>query len=154
MNLEKIIARSRIKIGIPDSDKWTVIEGLADLIAADNKGSNREVLLRDTLDREEKGSTGIGKGIAIPHARTTGVTELVGALGIFRPGVDFDAEDGQPCHLVFLILAPPAESTLYLKALSAVACIGRDEDLISRLTSAASPDDVMSILREVEGGNH
>jgi mannitol/fructose-specific phosphotransferase system IIA component (Ntr-type) len=154
MNLDNLITRNRVKIGISDTDKWTVIEDLVDLIAADNQGSDREVLLRDTLEREEKGSTGIGKGIAIPHARTAGVTELAGALGISRPGVDFEAEDGRPCHLVFLILAPPGESTRYLKALSAVACIGRDEDLISRLTSAASPDDVMSILREVEGGNH
>jgi PTS system fructose-specific IIC component len=154
MILERMIAKSRIRIGISDLDKWTVIEDLADLIAADDQGSDREVLLQDTLAREEKGSTGIGKGIAIPHARTTGVTELVGALGISQSGVDFDAEDGQPCHLIFLILAPPGESTRYLKALSAVACLGRDEDLISRLTSATSPDDVISILREVEGGNH
>jgi len=152
MILEKIIAKDRIKIGISDLDKWTVIEDLADLIAAGEEGSDRETLLEDTLDREHKGSTGIGKGIAIPHARTTGVTDLVGALGISRSGVDFESEDGHPCHLIFLILAPPEESTRYLKALSAVACIGRDENLMSRLTSASSPDEVISILGEVEGG--
>jgi mannitol/fructose-specific phosphotransferase system IIA component (Ntr-type) len=153
MILDKIITRDRIKIGVADSDKWTAIEELVDLIAAGGVVSDREALIADTFDREEKGSTGIGKGIAIPHARTTGVRELVGALGVSRQGVDFESEDRQPCHLVFLILAPPAESTRYLKALSAVACIGRDEDLIARLTSATSPEKVMAILGEVEGGS-
>jgi PTS system fructose-specific IIC component len=150
MMLDKIITKDRIKIGISDSDKWTVIEDLADLIAASGEGNDREALLNDTLDREQKGSTGIGKGIAIPHARTAGVTDLIGALGISKTGVDFEADDGRPCHLVFLILAPASESTRYLKALSAVACIGRDEELMSRLTSASSPDEAISILGEVE----
>lgn len=150
MMLDKIITKDRIKIGLSDLDKWTVIEDLADLIAAGDEGSDRETLLNDTLDREHKGSTGIGKGIAIPHARTAAVTDLIGALGISQGGVDFEAEDGQPCHLIFLILAPAKESTRYLKALSAVACIGRDEELVSRLTSAASADEAISILGEVE----
>ena len=153
MILDKIIMRDRIKIGLSDLDKWTVIEDLADLIAAGDEGSDREILLDDTLEREHKGSTGIGKGIAIPHARTAGVTDLIGALGISKEGVDFEADDGQPCYLIFLILAPAKESTRYLRALSAVACIGRDEGLISRLTSAASPEEAISILGEVESCN-
>jgi mannitol/fructose-specific phosphotransferase system IIA component (Ntr-type) len=154
MILEKIISRDRIKLGVSEIDKWTVIEDLAELIVASGKGIDREALIEDTMDRERKGSTGIGKGIAIPHARTPGVSELVGALGISAEGIDFESGDGQPCHLVFLILAPPQESTAYLKALSAVAFIGRDENLISRLKSASSADEVVSILGEVEGGNH
>ena len=153
MVLEKIISRERIKLNISDLDKWSVIEDLAALIA-DTCESDREVLVTDTLEREEKGSTGIGEGIAIPHARTTGVTELVGALGISKEGIDFESSDGRLCHLIFLILAPPEESTRYLKALSAVAFIGKDPESVSRLKSAASPDEVIAILGEVEGGNH
>ncbi|MFH1314483.1 MAG: PTS sugar transporter subunit IIA [Candidatus Eisenbacteria bacterium] len=153
MVLHKIITPQRVKLDISDLDKWTVIEDLAALIAASSQ-SDKEVLVTDTLDREEKGSTGIGEGIAIPHARTTGVSELVGALGISKQGIDFESADGKPCHLIFLILAPPEESTRYLKALSAVAFIGKDPDLLSRLKSAASPDDVIAILGEIEGGNH
>jgi len=154
MILEKIISIERVKIWGSDVDKWTVIDELADLIAATGKGIDREALIRDTLDREYKGSTGIGKGIAIPHARTAGVDGLVGALGISERGIDFESEDGQPCHLIFLILAPHEESTRYLKALSAVAFIGKDDAIISRLKSASSPDEVISILGEVESGNH
>jgi PTS system fructose-specific IIC component len=153
MVLEKIISPERIKLDVSDQDKWTVIEDLIDLIAATCE-SDREVLVADTLDREEKGSTGIGEGIAIPHARTAGVKELVGALGISEKGIDFESSDGKPCHLIFLILAPHGESTRYLKALSAVAFIGKDPESISRLKSAESPDEVIAILGEIEGGNH
>jgi mannitol/fructose-specific phosphotransferase system IIA component (Ntr-type) len=154
MILEKIISTERVKIWDQEIDKWAAIDELADMIAASSQGADRETLIGDTLDREHKGSTGIGKGIAIPHARTTGVGELVAALGISGAGIDFESEDGHPCHLVFLILAPPEESTKYLKALSAVAFIGKDEGLISRLRSASSADEVISILEEVESGNH
>jgi mannitol/fructose-specific phosphotransferase system IIA component (Ntr-type) len=154
MILDRIISAERIKLGITDVDKWTLIEDLADLIADTAGGSDRETLIADTLEREEKGSTGIGEGIAIPHAKTAGVGDLIGALGISKQGIDFESSDGEPCHLIFLILAPPDQATVYLKALAAVACIGKDPDRISRLKTATSPDEVMSILGEVQGGNH
>jgi len=154
MILEKIISIERVKVWDADIDKWAAIDELADLISSSSDESDRNTLIDDVLEREYKGSTGIGKGIAIPHARTTGVKCLVGALGISRRGIDFESEDGQPCHLVFLILAPPEESTAYLKALSAVAFIAKDEAILSRLRSASSPDEVISVLDEVESGSH
>jgi len=154
MILKKIISIERVKVWDADVDKWAAIDELADLISSSSDGSDRNSLIDDILEREYKGSTGIGKGIAIPHARTTGVKSLVGALGISRKGIDFESEDGRPCHMVFLILAPPEESTAYLKALSAVAFIGKDETIMSRLTSASSPGEVISVLDEVESGSH
>ncbi len=154
MVLDRIIARDRIKLGIADVDKWTAIEELADLIVTSVGGSDREAMLADVLTREEKASTGIGKGIAIPHARTSGVPTTIGALGISREGIDFESEDGKPCHLIFLIIAPLEESTRYLKALSAVAAIGKDADRIKRLIEAGSADEAMAILGEVEGIDH
>ena len=154
MILKKIISIERVKVWDADIDKWTAIDELADLISSSSDGSEANTLVDDILEREYKGSTGIGKGIAIPHARTAGVKSLVGALGVSRRGIDFESEDGQPCHMVFLILAPPEESTTYLKALSAVAFIGKDEAIMSKLTSASSPDEVISVLEKVESGNH
>jgi mannitol/fructose-specific phosphotransferase system IIA component (Ntr-type) len=77
------------------------------------------------------------------------VADVTCALGISREGVDFDAVDGRPCHLIFLIVAPPDESTRYLKALSAVALIGRDAALVDRLVSAATPEEALAVLAEV-----
>ena len=154
MVLQKIITEERIKLGIADIDKWMLIEDLVDLIVASVPGSDKEALLADTLEREYKGSTGTKEGIAIPHARTAGVSELVGAVGISEQGMDFESENDSPCHVAFLILGPPEEPTRYLKAISAVAAVGKDPDRIARLRSAASPAEVMAILGEVEGGNH
>jgi mannitol/fructose-specific phosphotransferase system IIA component (Ntr-type) len=152
MLLESVITRERIKLGVSGVDKWTLIEDLVDMICAAVDGCDRETLINDTLDREHKGSTGIGEGIAIPHARTAGLPELVGALAVSQDGIDFESSDGKPCHLVFLILAPHEASTKYLKALSAVAAIGKDRDRADRLRYAGTPDEVISILGEVEGG--
>jgi mannitol/fructose-specific phosphotransferase system IIA component (Ntr-type) len=138
-------------LGLEGVGKRSVIEALIDLIVASGHATDREAILAAVLDREAKGSTGLENGIAIPHARTTGVSDVVVALGISRAGIDFDSVDGKPCHLVFLILAPPHESTKYLKALSAVALIGRDAALIHRLRSAESPKEVTAVLSS--GGN-
>jgi mannitol/fructose-specific phosphotransferase system IIA component (Ntr-type) len=153
MMLDRIIDADRVMIGVSDTDKWTLLEDLADLVARSAEGADREVLITDTLDRENKGSTGIGGGIAIPHARTSGVPELVGALAVSRDGVDFEAGDGKPCHLIFLILAPHEETSRYLRALSAVAAIGKDPERMERLTAASSPEEAVSVLGEVGGGN-
>jgi len=133
-------------LGLEGIGKPKVIEALVDLIVASGHATDREAILSAVLDREAKGSTGLENGIAIPHARTAGVSDVVCALGISRAGIDFDSVDGKPCHLVFLILAPPEESTKYLKALSAVALVGRDAALIHRLGTAESPEQVMAVL--------
>ncbi len=151
MVLERIITKERIMLDISDIDKWTAIEDLAELIVTTVTGSDREVLLNDVISREEKASTGIGKGIAIPHARTSGVPTTVGALGISREGIDFESDDGKPCHLIFLIIAPQQESTKYLKALSEVAAIAKDADRIKRLVGATTPDEAMAVLGEAKG---
>jgi len=153
MYLEKIISGQTIRLSISDMDKVSLIEDLTDLIVENGKGSDRDKIISDILDREAKGSTGLENGIAIPHAKSEGVTELVGALGISPQGIDFESMDGKPSHLIFLILAPPQETTRYLKALSAVAFIGKRPEMISRLKTAASPEEVLSILGEAEGGN-
>ena len=140
-----------VMLGLEGIDKPKVIEALVDLIVASGHATDREAILAAVLDREAKGSTGLENGIAIPHARTAGVGDVVCALGISRAGIDFDSVDGKPCHLVFLILAPPEESTKYLKALSAVALVGRDAALIHRLETAESPEEVMAVLSS--GGN-
>ena len=153
MGLTKVLTRDTIRLGLADIDKRAVIEELVDLLIGCGKGYDKDAIISAVLDREAKGSTGLENGIAVPHARTTGVADVVCALGISRDGMDFDSIDKKPCHLIFLIVAHPQESTRYLKALSAVALIGRDASVVSRLTSANSPEEVVSILAEVSGTN-
>jgi mannitol/fructose-specific phosphotransferase system IIA component (Ntr-type) len=153
MALAEIVTLETIKVGLARIDKATAIRALVDAIVASAKAADRgadgKAILAAVLDREAKGSTGLENGIAIPHARTTGVAGVVCAIGISRDGIDFDSADHRPCHLIFLIVAPPEASTPYLKALSSVALIGRDAGLVERLKAALSPEEVLELLAEV-----
>ena len=148
MVLANVITEGTVKINVSDIDKWTLIQDLVDLIVDTGKATDREALLAAVVEREQQGSTGLGQGIAIPHARAEGVDGVVGALGVSTSGIDFDSADGKPCHLVFLIVAPPNESTRYLKTLSAITFIAKSESKTSRLLSASTPGEVVSILEE------
>lgn len=83
--------------------------------------SDRAKIVSAVMKRESLGSTGIGRGVAIPHATYGGVSSLVGALGKFADGVEFDAVDGEPCHLICLLIAPVEKPGDHMRALEAVA---------------------------------
>jgi len=148
MVLANVITEATVRIDVSDVDKWALIEDLVDLIVKSGKATDREALLTAVVEREQQGSTGLGQGIAIPHARAEGIDGVVGALAISAGGIDFDSADGEPVHFVFLIVAPPNESTRYLKTLSAITFIGKSESKTSRLLSASTPGEVVSILEE------
>jgi mannitol/fructose-specific phosphotransferase system IIA component (Ntr-type) len=148
MVLANVITEKTVKLDVSGVDKWTLIEELVDMIVESGRATDREALLTAVMDREQQGSTGLERGIAIPHARSEGVECVVGALAVSAEGIDFDSADGKPAHLVFLIAAPPHESTRYLKTLSAITFIGRSEGKTSRLISASSPGEVVSVLEE------
>ncbi len=148
MVLANVITEATVKLDVSGVDKWTLIEDLVDLVARCGRASDREALLAAVIEREERGSTGLERGIAIPHARAEGVDGVTGALAVSRDGIDFDSADGGPAHLIFLIVAAPQESTRYLKTLSAITVIGKSESRRSRLISASSPGEVISVLEE------
>ncbi|MCF6329861.1 MAG: PTS sugar transporter subunit IIA [Henriciella sp.] len=103
-------------------------------------------ILDAVIERENLGSTGIGEGVAIPHARIEGLSTPVGAFVRLHEGVDFDAIDGRDCDLIFMLLAPHSSGADHLRALAQVSRTFRSEDMRARLRSAASADDVKSIL--------
>jgi len=105
---------------------------------------------RAVMRREELGSTGIGKGVAIPHATHAGVRGVVGAFGRSKKGVDFDALDGQPVYLVFLLLSSPESVEPHLEALRAVTLLVKDEDICSFLRRAKDLTELTELLREAE----
>ena len=148
MVLANVITEETVKLNVSDIDKWTLIQDMVDLIVDSGRAVDREALLAAVVEREQQGSTGVGHGIAIPHARAEGVDGVVGALAVSAGGIDFDSADGEPCHLIFLIVAPPNESTKYLKTLSAITFIGKSESRTSRLLSASTPGEVVSVLEE------
>lgn len=107
-------------------------------------GLNQSILLDRLYDREQLGTTGIGEGIAVPHARTE-LAEMHGILARLRQPVDFDAVDDRPVDLVFMLLAPERADADHLKALSRIARLMRDQSVRNAMRGASDSDSLFSI---------
>ena len=94
------------------------------------------------------GSTGLDKGIAVPHAKTTEASTLCVALGISAVGVDFDALDGEDSHLFFMIIAPPDQSSQHIQVLSEIAGIAKSSAFCRMLTRSENAQEVLELMRE------
>jgi nitrogen PTS system EIIA component len=103
-------------------------------------------IVRAILRREQLGTTGIGRNIAIPHSRHPAVTQLIGALAISRPGVGFESVDGEPVHLMMLIISPPDRPGDHLRALENVVTTFRDEALVKSLVQAETREEIWKLL--------
>ena len=103
MNLLEILDLSSIKISLESETKDELFEEMLHILTKTDKITDRDQVLEDLYKREKQLSTGIEKGIAIPHCKTSGVTELVAALGVSKQGIDYDSLDGNPIHLVIHI---------------------------------------------------
>ncbi len=127
-------------------------ELLRELVSAVT-GSDREDhddVLRAVREREAVLSTGIGHGVAIPHGKSAAVGELRMAAGRTREPIDFDALDGQPVSLVFLLVGPESAAGPHIKALSRISRIVRRDDVRDRLIAASSADEFLQALQEAE----
>lgn len=137
-------------LDIDVADKEAAVGALVEAAAAMGKikrGKTGEVIEK-VMEREAVGSTGIGHGVAVPHARSGSVKELVGVFGRLKEAVPFDALDGQPVDLVFLLLSPPTSSGEHLPVLAKVAVIARDETYCRFLRQAGAPSETLEILKE------
>lgn len=112
--------------------------------------TDANAFLKSVLEREKVGSTGIGKGIAIPHSRTSSVREVVVAIGRSTSGIEFEALDNREVHLVFLIAAPLESGGLYLKALARLSRLLRYQEFRNELMQAESVDKIISIISAEE----
>ncbi|MDR1389421.1 MAG: PTS sugar transporter subunit IIA [Treponema sp.] len=142
MALSDLFTPEFIKIGIEAEDKDEAFEELADAFCQASKLDIREEILDAVREREAKMSTGIQKGIAVPHGRTGAVDRVRGILGISRRGIDYDALDGEPVYLLFMVLAPQTETEKHLRVLKRLAEMLQDPrfftDLAAQNDSAAA----------------
>jgi mannitol/fructose-specific phosphotransferase system IIA component (Ntr-type) len=147
MKLRDFFTTASVSLDLKSSSKDDLLKELVALLELDPKS---EAILVKTLKRRENlGSTGIGKGIAIPHCRSLVVSRLRLAYGRKPDGVDFNAIDGQPVHNLFLIVAPPLEvSNQYLPVLGKIAQFAKDSDVPGRLADIESPEEFLRLLEE------
>lgn len=102
------------------------------------------------MARESLGSTGIGKGVAVPHAKHRAVTKVTGLVALSRSGVEFAAIDGELVHLLFLVVSPPDKPAEHLQALERIAVLLRDENLSKFLKRARNREEVAELLAEAD----
>jgi nitrogen PTS system EIIA component len=153
MILQEAFKPSTIKADLESESKDELFEELVDLLANScppRQNFPRQEVLEALYSREAKMSTGICKGIALPHATVPGLDSLKGAIGISRKGIDYDALDGHPVYLVFLLLTPPDDAESHLHALQRLAALIEDKAVVQKLSSATTPEAAFSIIKEFE----
>lgn len=127
--------------------KEKVINELLDLFVNKKYIRNREIVLEMLHQREKLGSTGIGKGVAIPHGRTTAASDVLIAFGKSDSGIDFDAIDKKPVHLFFMVIAPPNdENNIYLPILGSLVTLLNGKQNRNNLIKVQTFDDFVNII--------
>ena len=147
MELRDFFSEDAIKLELEGNTKDDILKELIALLGLDDKSEG--MLFKMLKRRENLGSTGIGRGIAIPHCRSLVVTRLRVAFGRKPQGVDFKAIDEKPVFLFFLIVAPPLEvSNQYLPVLGKIAQFSKESDVPERLLKLKLPGEFMALLEE------
>ena len=147
MELREFFTEDVIKLNLETETKDDILKELISLLSLPEKSEG--ILYKMLKRRENLGSTGIGRGIAIPHCRSLVVSRLRVAFGRKADGVDFKAIDDKPVKYFFLIVAPPLEvSNQYLPVLGKIAQLSRDSDTPDRLSRLESPEDFLGLLEE------
>lgn len=152
MKLSEIICREAIVPELKGTEKIDVLKEMSAALAAAGKISSgaRKKVVAALIDREDLGSTGIGKGIGVPHASHESVKRLVGAFGRSRKGISWAALDGQPVDLVFLLLCNKDSSGEHLEALALIAKLVRDNVFCRFLRQAEGREDMEELIREAD----
>ena len=147
MRLRELFTADVVNLNIGGESKDDVLKELVSLLKMDEKSEG--ILFKTLKRRENLGSTGIGKGIAIPHCRSLVVNRLRLAYGRKPEGIDFKAIDGAPVHHFFLIVAPPLEvSNQYLPVLGKIAQFAKDPEVPARLREITTPGEFLELLDE------
>jgi mannitol/fructose-specific phosphotransferase system IIA component (Ntr-type) len=147
MQLREFFAEDAINLALKGRTKNDILRELVELLHLDEKSQG--MLIKLLQRRETLGSTGIGRGIAIPHCRSLVVSSLRVAFGRKVEGIDFKAIDEKPAHVFFLIVAPPLEvSNQYLPVLGKIAQFAKEEDVPRRLMEIQTPADFLRLVEE------
>ena len=148
--ISDILKPAHIKLNAEAVDRDEVVEELVDLLVQTGDVRNRKAAVKALLAREELGSTGIGKGAAVPHATDASIERICAALAISQNGLEFDSADGEPVRIVFLLLSQADNPGPSVRALVEIAQLIHNPHVIARLLAAKSPAEVLDIIRSEE----
>ena len=155
MKFADFISTEAIQSQLTADDKESVIRELVGALVKANKisAADSEDIVKAIIKREELGSTGIGRGVAVPHTKHPSVDKLVGTVGVSPDGVDFDSLDGEKVQLLFLLVSPPDRPGDHLRALENISRQLRDDMFCKFLKQSKTSDDIGQLLSEADA-NH
>lgn len=150
MKITEFLDVKGIHLDLRATEKQEILKELVDVLAEVKDIGDKKLILKALLERESLGSTGIGQGIAIPHGKTDKVKELISVLAISKQGVNFEALDGEPVYIFFLLVAPKDAAGPHLKALAQISRMLRDTYFCDLLRRCESTEQVYDLIRKEE----
>jgi len=150
VRLVDILSENVIKVDLESEDKEEAFAELIDLLVRAGKISNRASALETIQSREAMGTTGIGHGVAIPHGKDKHVTALAAALGMSKEGIEYEAIDDEPVHVIFLVLAEADNPGPHVQCLAEIARLLQVPGFYKRLLAAGSAKEALDVIRSEE----
>ncbi len=150
MLLSELVTPQRIKVPLVSTSKQAIIAELVDVLAANGDLNDRDKVLQAVLEREKVKSTGIEFGLALPHGKSSGVNELVLAIGKPAVGVDFQSVDGQPSTLIFLLVSPLDKTGPHIQALAKISRLVSVNNFRNKLLAATSAKELYQAIKDNE----
>jgi len=152
MKFSDFVEREAVRADLSADSKEGVIRTMVQSLVAAGKVSTEEYesIIKAILKREELGSTGIGRGVAVPHTKHPSVKNLIGAVAVSPEGVDFDSLDGEKVYLFFLLISPPDRPGDHLRALENVSRQLRDDGFCRFLKQSRTPEQILQLLDDAD----
>lgn len=150
MKIHEILNKDAIKVGVEAIEKEDALKELVTVLAKVKNIGDQKAIVKALIERESLGSTGIGQGIAIPHGKTDKVSELTAVMGISKTGVNFDALDGEPVYIFFLLIAPKDTAGPHLKALAQISRLLRDTYFCELIRKCKTSQEVYDLIKNEE----
>jgi fructose-specific phosphotransferase system IIA component len=148
MALTDLISEDVINVSLTSDNKSAVLRELVQILKDAGKIDDFDAVLDAIVEREEKQSTGLELGIAVPHGKSASVKSLVIAMGISQGGIDFDSIDGKPAKLFFILVAPPNQPGPHVAALAEIAKLSQSSEHYNKILNTASAQEVIKLLHE------
>jgi mannitol/fructose-specific phosphotransferase system IIA component (Ntr-type) len=150
MELTRLLDPSSVAVGVEVSDKESLLNAAIDLVADQEGVLDADAMREAVFEREKTMSTGVGKGLGLPHAKTAAVDGIMAALVVCKYPVDFESIDNEPVRIIFLLVGKQDAKSQHVRILSRISRMMNQKDTRERILAAATSEELLSVIEEVE----
>jgi PTS system fructose-specific IIC component len=150
IKLSSLLRENLIELELDGKNKSEIVDELAGIVVGSGKAKNSKALASAIMAREDLGSTAIGNGVAVPHAKIDGIKQPVLAFGRSAAGVDFNSLDGEKTHLFFMLISPKEDIGSHLKILAKISHLIKDRFMVGLFKKAHSKKEILSMIAGLE----